>query len=120
MMGTTRGSSTSTSVWKAIRDGSLVKQPCARCGNPKAVAHHEDYDKPLGVIWLCGKCHSARHRELSHFKPRPRRRILRLGLRPDLVARVDAEAAKQRWSRQNMIEVLLQETLERNGPDAQG
>jgi ribosomal protein S27AE len=53
-----------TSVARAIRNGSLVRQPCVRCGEAKSVAHHEDYDKPLEVMWLCQPCHKQRHKEL--------------------------------------------------------
>jgi len=34
---------------------------CSKCGKPKAEAHHEDYDKPLEVIWLCSSCHRRKH-----------------------------------------------------------
>lgn len=44
-------------VYKAVRDGSLQKDPCRFCGNPKTQAHHEDYSKPLDVVWVCFKCH---------------------------------------------------------------
>jgi ribosomal protein S27AE len=39
--------------------------PCIRCGNEKSLAHHEDYDKPLDVMWLCQPCHKQRHKELK-------------------------------------------------------
>lgn len=52
-------------VAKAIRTGSLVRNPCIRCGETKSVAHHEDYDKPLEVMWLCQPCHKQRHKELK-------------------------------------------------------
>jgi ribosomal protein S27AE len=54
-----------TSVARAVRNGSLVRQPCIRCGEVKSVAHHEDYDKPLDVMWLCQPCHKQRHKELK-------------------------------------------------------
>jgi hypothetical protein len=28
------------------------------------LAHHEDYDKPLEVVWLCQPCHKQRHKEI--------------------------------------------------------
>ena len=57
-------------VKAAIRDGRLAKpSQCNGCGHsfplPKIQAHHEDYSKPLVVIWLCHRCHTARHRGLE-------------------------------------------------------
>lgn len=51
-------------VAKAIRNGTLVRQPCVRCAEAKSIAHHEDYDHPLVVMWLCQACHKQRHKEL--------------------------------------------------------
>lgn len=56
-----------SSVARAIRSGKLIRQPCSRCNDPKSVAHHEDYEKPLEVIWLCQPCHKQRHKELKNF-----------------------------------------------------
>lgn len=47
-------------VWNAIRSGKLKQEPCAICGGP-AEAHHEDYSKPLDVVWLCFKHHREVH-----------------------------------------------------------
>jgi len=52
-------------VSRAIRNGSLFRLPCIRCGEKKSVAHHEDYDKPLEVMWLCQPCHKKRHKEID-------------------------------------------------------
>ena len=52
-------------VARAIRNGSLFRLPCVRCGEKKSLAHHEDYDKPLEVMWLCQPCHKQRHKELK-------------------------------------------------------
>jgi ribosomal protein S27AE len=51
-------------VTRAIRSGTLVRQPCVRCAETKSLAHHEDYDHPLVVMWLCQACHKQRHKEL--------------------------------------------------------
>ncbi len=50
-------------VSKAIKQGRIErKEHCEWCGSIRHVsAHHEDYSKPLEVIWLCIKCHTARH-----------------------------------------------------------
>lgn len=49
-------------VSNAIRDRRLFRKPCIKCGATKGIhAHHEDYSKPLDVIWLCTPCHSQHH-----------------------------------------------------------
>lgn len=50
-------------VENAIRDGRLVRaERCADCGSETRLhGHHEDYRKPLEVIWVCSPCHRARH-----------------------------------------------------------
>ena len=45
-----------------------LKQPCEVCSTlEKVQGHHEDYDKPLEVRWLCPKHHKARHKELKEL-----------------------------------------------------
>ena len=50
-----------TQARRAVRQLSRPDD-CSTC---KAVGpvegHHEDYDKPLDVIWLCKPCHTAVH-----------------------------------------------------------
>jgi len=58
-------------AWKAIKKGILIPQPCESCGavgtmkdGRNAVqAHHDDYNKPLEVRWLCQRCHHEWHKE---------------------------------------------------------
>lgn len=45
----------------AIKTGRLEKGSCEICGSLKAVAHHDDYDKPLVVRWLCQVHHKQWH-----------------------------------------------------------
>lgn len=54
-------------VANAIRDKKIVKGKCNICGEVKVEGHHEDYLKPLEVIWLCKKHHTMKHRELRKF-----------------------------------------------------
>jgi len=52
----------------AIRNGWLTPQPCEVCGKEKSQGHHEDYSKPLDVIWLCIRHHQDRHIHLRNSK----------------------------------------------------
>ena len=51
-------------VQTAIRNGTLVRQPCAVCETQPAEAHHENYLLPLDVVWLCKQHHDERHRTM--------------------------------------------------------
>tara|TARA_R110000868_G_scaffold364743_1_gene627616 strand:+ start:520 stop:1044 length:525 start_codon:yes stop_codon:yes gene_type:complete len=53
-------------VYSAIRAGRLKRLPCSVCGNPKSQGHHEDYSKPLDVVWLCVKHHKELHSERGY------------------------------------------------------
>ena len=50
------------SVAKALKAGTLQRQPCEVCGDPKVHAHHRDYAQKLIVQWLCRKHHSLAHK----------------------------------------------------------
>lgn len=51
---------------KAVKSGKLCRQPCEVCGQFSPIhAHHEDYSKPMDVVWLCPLHHSERHRAIE-------------------------------------------------------
>ena len=53
-------------AYNALRNGRLTKGKCERCGTAKNIqSHHENYEKPLEVNWLCRNCHGIRHREIN-------------------------------------------------------
>lgn len=54
-------------VAHAIRAGLIKRNPCKICGET-AHAHHDDYSKPLEVIWFCAKHHSEHHVKLRRIK----------------------------------------------------
>lgn len=64
-----------TAVSAAIELGELTRpSACEECGAscPSIYGHHEDYGRPLDVIWMCPKCHGKRHRIIRAQNRRPR------------------------------------------------
>ena len=49
-------------VYKALKSGALVQLPCEICNSWESHAHHDDYNKPLDVRWLCLEHHWEWHR----------------------------------------------------------
>ncbi len=45
----------------AFKEGVIHREDCVKCGK-WAEMHHEDYSKPLEIMWLCRKCHKEHHR----------------------------------------------------------
>lgn len=48
----------------ALRDGKIKKPPeCQICAvsDERLHGHHEDYSRPLDVIWVCPACHAFVH-----------------------------------------------------------
>ena len=54
-------------VSRAVKSGKLIRPDhCSKClVQCFPQAHHDDYNKPLDVMWLCPICHAHRHRELG-------------------------------------------------------
>ena len=50
-------------VKNAITDGRIIRPgECEICHRECVPdGHHEDYSKPLDIVWLCRKCHSGVH-----------------------------------------------------------
>jgi len=49
------------SLNRKIKSGEIKREPCQICGKIKVHAHHEDYNKPLEVVWLCPAHHQQLH-----------------------------------------------------------
>mgnify|MGYP000985966304 CR=1 FL=1 len=55
-------------VANALKKGTVTRMPCQICGSDRRVhAHHDDYSKPLQILWLCSFHHGERHRLLNRY-----------------------------------------------------
>ena len=51
---------------RLLRKGLLERMPCSVCGSfENNEAHHEDYSKPMEVIWFCAVHHHEHHKNLK-------------------------------------------------------
>lgn len=68
-------------VEEAIKHGELIRPDvCSKCGkNDDIVAHHDDYDRPMDVVWLCLSCDRQLHADLrrkSLVKPKKKSNLV--------------------------------------------
>lgn len=60
---------------RALLRGELVRDPCIICGSDHRIhGHHEDYARPLDVLWLCAAHHTGAHR-YRHYHERQMQQI---------------------------------------------
>ena len=105
-------------VRKAKTDGTLVQGPCEVCGELKTVAHHDDYDKPLEVRWLCHSHHQQWHAAhgsgLNKPPARPNAPIpLQTAVTQELADRLMQAAREDRRSISAWIAIAVEEALDR-------
>lgn len=60
-------------VQKALAAGRLTREPCEVCGAKVVDAHHDSYDRPLEVRWLCRRHHVKLHQYGEDMFPVRRR-----------------------------------------------
>lgn len=92
-------------VKEALESGRVTRKACEREGcdyKGKIIAHHEDYDKPLDVIWLCPSHHSEAHGRNRRENPpiRPRYTF------PAWLERARADVTSEHYDAPQILETL--------------
>lgn len=44
-------------------------EPCEACGAQATDRHHDNYNKPLEIRWLCSTCHKLWHKHNKAIQP---------------------------------------------------
>jgi len=52
-----------------LNRGKIDRKPCEKCGSPESQMHHEDYNRPTDVTWLCRECHLDHHKAAANDQP---------------------------------------------------
>jgi hypothetical protein len=47
----------------AILYGKIKRKNCEVCGCDETQGHHENYNRPLDINWLCRSCHTELHKK---------------------------------------------------------
>lgn len=56
-------------VTTSMRQNHIQRPACCVCSDTPSLAHHENYKKPMKVVFLCRKHHAMRHVELGWGMP---------------------------------------------------
>ena len=48
-------------AYTAVRRGKISRDPCECCGAKRVEMHHDDYEKPYDIRWLCALHHKELH-----------------------------------------------------------
>jgi len=50
-------------IGNALKSGKIIRQRCEICNSKNTHAHHDNYDKPFEIRWLCPKHHKEWHKK---------------------------------------------------------
>ena len=99
---------------KGVINGTIQKKPCEVCGKIDAVAHHDDYLKPLDVRWLCRTHHGIAHRKPENISKNYKiegRELIGFRIDSPMLNRLKNEAKKQGRSLSDIIVRILEQFL---------
>jgi hypothetical protein len=116
-------------VNRAIKSGHLACGCCEVCGRAhivkngrrQIIAHHDDYNKPLDVRWLCYRCHRQWHQNnkaISYIRKDGKPLFLPLAFRLDdkYLTLIKAQAKQDGKSRAEVVRAIVRRFYdEQNG-----
>jgi hypothetical protein len=99
-------------VQAAVNRGDLVRKPCEVCGAEKTHAHHDDYSKPLDVMWLCPKHHRERHEVIGKLVGNGTDASLRVLIEKNKLWKLKYHAAAESTTLQELVLRIIDRYLE--------
>jgi hypothetical protein len=111
-------------VRTAVLNGLLVRGPCEVCGEENTEGHHDDYDRPLDVRWLCKVHHEDLHKNggpkptassnpltpLGNGRQRSRTEQLNIRVTPEEKAEIQTAADTQKTT---VTDLMVSATLDK-------
>ena len=94
-----------------IRKGVIIKETCSACGEKKVQCHHNDYDNPMDVEWLCIKHHMEKHGKVftGIKKSRKGKHVVSI---PDVLVPQIQDFRKQYFPHLSLPQMLIHCTVE--------
>lgn len=88
----------------ALSSGKISRPDTCSCCNIECVphGHHNDYTKPLEVVWLCVGCHTAFHKEVKLLERQFERQH---GYKPEDNTKQILEVAEWYWKDKTLDKV---------------
>lgn len=102
---------------EALRKGDLKRpKKCSACGIETRIdGHHDDYLKPLFVMWLCQSCHHARHKKFGFQQiyaiPKSEMVVHYMILRKDVKNSLKKIAKREGRSLASHIRLILEKSI---------
>lgn len=97
-------------VSKCLREGAITKQPCEICGETNVDAHHDDYNKPLDIRWLCRAHHMEWHSKNSPIRANNTKQCAMCGKSFTFTHRAQkfcSDACRRKWNKEKAHQYYL-------------
>ncbi len=106
-----------TETKRLIEKGKINKTPCEVCDNPIVECHHNDYNDPKDVKWLCKKHHKELHKSIGTLPGFEGRSYIAIVCDEDYKKAVEEYAANDERSLSDYCRRAVTEKMRRDRDD---